>query len=100
MKRFAAIFLTCLEALNPEEDETKINQLYASLSEEADENIRWGILIGLSMYNSLGENIFADEIIIGLLLLCLGYIEASTSLLLSQAMIPKFYSKNNLSDSN
>lgn len=100
VKRFAAIFLTCLKALKLEEDENKFNQIYSNLSEEADENIRWGILIGLSMYNSLGENIFADEIIIGLLLLCLGYIEASTSLLLSQAMIPKFYSKNNLSDSN
>ena len=90
VKRFAAAFFTCLKALNYENEIDK-EQIFTNLRSEIDEKVRWGVLVGFSMHNSLGKDILADELIFGLLLLCLGYIEASTSLLISQAMISNFH---------
>ncbi len=87
VKKFAAIFLTCLTALNSGENEDQLEDIYSKLASDINEKTRWGMLLGLAMYNNFGENILSDELIIGLLLLCLGYNEAGASLLLSQAMV-------------
>jgi hypothetical protein len=43
------------------------------------------------MYQVIGKAPMDDELIIGLLLLCLGFSEAGISLVLSQAMVPKLF---------
>ena len=58
---------------------------------EQDENVRWGLIIGSALPQIIGKSAFDDELILGLLLLCLGFIEAGMSFVLSQAMVPAFY---------
>lgn len=86
IKRFAGLSYACLQAMKQE-----FQDVYSKLTSELDEYVRWGLLVGISIYESLGRDILEDELIIGLLLLCLGFIDVSTLLLLSQAMISKFY---------
>jgi hypothetical protein len=86
IKRFAGISYACLKAKKRE-----FQDVYDKLTSELDEHVRWGLLVGVSIYESIGHNLFDDELIIGLLLLCLGFIDVSSLLLLSQAMIFKFY---------
>ena len=91
VKKFSGLSYACLKAIDPENREKGLQEVYSLLKTEADEHVRWGLLVGISMYDSVGKNILDDELIIGLLLLCLGFIDISTLLLLSQAMISKFY---------
>ncbi|MFX1282540.1 MAG: hypothetical protein ACFFB5_02760 [Promethearchaeota archaeon] len=86
IKRFAGLSYACLQAL-----QENFQDVYTRLENEIDEHVRWGLLVGISIYESIGRDILEDELIIGLLLLCLGFIDVSTILLLSQAMISKFY---------
>ena len=86
IKRFSGISYACLKAKNKE-----FQDVYEKLTSELDEHVRWGLLVGVSIYGSLGRNVLDDELIIGLLLLFLGFIDVSSLLLLSQAMIFKFY---------
>lgn len=91
IKRFAGLSYACLKAMNPDDHLQEIQEVYSKLTSELDEYVRWGLLVGVSMYESIGHDILDDELIIGLLLLCLGFIDVSTLLLLSQAMIYKYY---------
>lgn len=86
VKRFAGLSYACLKAMNQE-----FQEVYAKIGTEMDEHVRWGLLVGISMYESVGTNILDDELILGLLLLCLGLVDVSTLLLISQAMISKYY---------
>ncbi|MFX0014770.1 MAG: hypothetical protein ACFFB2_00780 [Promethearchaeota archaeon] len=86
IKRFAGLSYSCLKAIQQE-----FQDVYYRLRNELDENIRWGLLIGVSLYEYIGHNPLDDELILGLLLLCLGFIDISTLLLISQAMVSKFY---------
>ncbi|UCG89541.1 MAG: hypothetical protein JSU57_03450 [Candidatus Heimdallarchaeota archaeon] len=86
IKRFAGLSYACLQAM-----QQNFQDVYTRLKNELDEHVRWGLLVGISIYESIGRDILEDELIIGLLLLCLGFIDVSTLLLLSQAMISKFY---------
>ena len=91
VKKFSGLSYGCLKAIDPENREKGLQEVYSRLKNEADEHVRWGMLVGVSMYDSIGKNILDDELILGLLLLCLGFVDISTLLLLSQAMISKFY---------
>ncbi|MFX1505137.1 MAG: hypothetical protein ACFFDC_03385 [Promethearchaeota archaeon] len=91
VKRFAGLSYACIKAINVENREKGLQEVFSRLRTELDEHVRWGLLVGVSMYESVGKNVLDDELIIGLLLLCLGFIDVSTLLLLSQAMIAKFY---------
>ena len=91
VKKFSGLSYACLKAINPEDREKGHQEVYSRLKTEIDEHVRWGLLVGISMYDSVGRNKLDDELILGLLLLCLGFVDVSTLLLLSQAMISKFY---------
>lgn len=91
IKKFSSLSYACLKAVNPEDREKGLQEVYSRLKTELDSHVRWGLLVGISMYDIVGRNILDDELIIGLLLLCLGFIDVSTLLILSQAMISKFY---------
>ncbi|MFW9905904.1 MAG: HEAT repeat domain-containing protein [Candidatus Thorarchaeota archaeon] len=91
VKRFAGLSYACLKAINIENHEKGQQEVYSRLKTELDEHVRWGMLVGVSMYETVGKNILDDELIIGLLLLGLGFIDVSTLLLFSQAMSVKFY---------
>ncbi len=86
IKRFAGLSYACLKASKEE-----FQEVYEMLTSEQDENIHWGLLVGISMYESLGQHIFEDQLRLGLLLLCLGLTDIGTLLLISQAMTSKFY---------
>jgi hypothetical protein len=89
IRRFAGLSYACLKAKNP--DEKEIEEIYARLITEADEYVRWGYWIGLAIHEIIGNDPLDDELILGLLLLSIGSIDASTTLLISQAMISKYY---------
>ena len=89
VKRIASMAYACLFKMNPENEED--HSIYEQLKAESDENVRWGLILGLSLPQIIGKSPMDDELILGLLLLCLGFVEAGMSLVLSQAMIPKFY---------
>ncbi|UCG03122.1 MAG: hypothetical protein JSW11_03850 [Candidatus Heimdallarchaeota archaeon] len=91
VKKFSALSYACLKAMNPEERKKGLHEIYSRLKTELNEHVRWGFLVGISMYESVGRNILDDELILGLLLLSLGFIDVGTLLLLSQAMISQFY---------
>jgi hypothetical protein len=91
IKKFAGLSYACLKVINIEDREKGLLEIYSRLRAELDDHVRWGLLIGVSMYESIGKNMLDDELILGLLLLCLGFIDISTLLLLSQAMISRFY---------
>ncbi|MFX1516957.1 MAG: hypothetical protein ACFFC6_11640 [Promethearchaeota archaeon] len=91
VKKFSALSYACLKAIDSENQEKGLQEVFSRLKTEMDEHVRWGLLVGISMYDCVGKNIFDDELIIGLLLLSLGLVDISTLLLLSQAMISKFY---------
>lgn len=86
IKRFAGLSYACLKASKEE-----FQEVYDILTSEQDENIHWGLLVGISMYDSLGQHTFEDQLRLGLLLLCLGINDIGTLLLISQAMTSKFY---------
>ncbi|MFX0123129.1 MAG: hypothetical protein ACFFAE_05785 [Candidatus Hodarchaeota archaeon] len=90
IKRFSGLSYACLKAIDPEDREKGIQEVYSRLKTELNEHIRWGLLVGVSMYDSVGRDILDDELVIGLLLLCLGFVDISTLLILSQAMISKY----------
>ncbi|MHA1236426.1 MAG: hypothetical protein ACTSR4_01665 [Candidatus Hodarchaeales archaeon] len=89
VKRIASLAFACLFRMDPENED--LTSVYNELKTTQDENIRWGLIVGLSMYQVIGKVPMDDELIIGLLLLCLGFSEAGISLVLSQAMIPKLF---------
>ncbi len=89
VKRFASLTYACLIKMNEENIENL--DIYDRLRTEQDENVRWGLILGLSVANVIGRSPMDDELIIGLLLLCLGFMEAGSSLLLSQAMVPIYH---------
>jgi hypothetical protein len=91
VKRIASLAYACLFRMNPENE--GLTSVYDELKSCQDENIKWGLIVGLSMYQVIGKTPMDDELILGLLLLCLGFSEAGISLVLSQAMVPKFYSR-------
>ncbi len=95
VKRIASLAFSCLIRMNPENMENL--DLIERLRREQDENVRWGLIIGASLPQIIGNSALDDELILGLLLLCLGYTEAGMSLVLSQAMIPKFYQEKKIS---
>ena len=86
IKRFAGLSFACIKAKKEE-----FKEIYTSLTTELDEQVRWGFLVGVSLYDCIGQNNLDDELILGLLLLCLGFNDVGALLLLSQAMISKFY---------
>ncbi len=91
VKRFSGLSYACLKVVNPEDREKGLREVYSRLKTEIDQHVRWGLLVGISMYDSIGINVLDDELVIGLLLLCLGFIDVGSLLLLSQAMVSKFY---------
>jgi hypothetical protein len=95
VKRIASLAFACLFRMDPENE--GVTSIYTELKTTQDENIRWGLIVGLSMYQVIGKAPMDDELIIGLLLLCLGFSEAGISLVLSQAMVPKLFSKQDTS---
>ena len=88
IKRFAGLSYACLKASNEE-----FQEVYETLTSEQDGNICWGLLVGISMYESLGQNTFDNQLMLGLLLLSLGLKDMGTLLLISQAMTSQFYQK-------
>jgi len=95
VKKIASLAFACLSRMDPENED--LTSIFNELKTTPDENIRWGLIVGLSMYQVIGKAPMDDELIIGLLLLCLGFSEAGISLVLSQAMVPKVFSKENTS---
>jgi hypothetical protein len=89
VKRIASLAFSCLYQMNPENEENL--DLLERLRKEQDENVRWGLIIGSSLPQIIGKSALDDELILGMLLLCLGFTEAGMSLVLSQAMVPAFY---------
>jgi hypothetical protein len=89
VKRIASLAFSCLCHMNPENEENL--DLLERLRKEQDENVRWGLIIGSSLPQIIGKSALDDELILGMLLLCLGFTEAGMSLVLSQAMVPAFY---------
>ncbi|MHA2290171.1 MAG: hypothetical protein ACXABG_15405 [Promethearchaeota archaeon] len=89
VKRIASLAFSCLYQMNPENEGNL--DLLERLRKEQDENVRWGLIIGSSLPQIIGKSALDDELIIGFLLLCLGFTEAGMSLVLSQAMISAFY---------
>jgi hypothetical protein len=95
VKRIASLAFSCLFRMDPKNE--GVVSIYTEVKTTQDENIRWGLIVGLSIYTVIGKAPMDDELIIGLLLLCLGFSEAGISLVLSQAMVPKFFSKQDSS---
>ncbi len=95
VKKIASLSFACLFRMDPKNE--GVTSIYNELKTTQDENIRWGLIVGLSLYKVIGKAPMDDELIIGLLLLCLGFSEAGTSLVLSQAMVPKLFSENDSS---
>ena len=89
VKRIASLAFACLFRKDPENED--LTSIYNELNTTQDENVRWGLIVGLSMHQTIGNAPMDDELIIGLLLLCLGFSEAGISLVLSQAMVPKLF---------
>ncbi|PWI47521.1 hypothetical protein CEE45_11365 [Candidatus Heimdallarchaeota archaeon B3_Heim] len=89
VKRIASLAYSCLHQMNPENKENL--EIIDRLQKEQDENVRWGLIIGSSLPQIIGKSAIDDELVLGLLLLCLGFTEAGMSLILSQAMVPTFY---------
>ncbi|MHA1975140.1 MAG: hypothetical protein ACTSW1_19295 [Candidatus Hodarchaeales archaeon] len=91
VKRFAAMTYASLKWKFDPDSRTDI---YLSIKKESNEHVRWGLLVGISISEVIGKSQLDDELILGLLLISLGHIEASTSLLISQVLVSKFYSEN------
>jgi len=88
-KRFAAL---AYASLKWKFDPDSRSEIYKSIKTESNEHVRWGLLVGVSISEVIGNSQLDDELILGLLLISLGHLEASTSLLLSQVLVSKFYS--------
>jgi hypothetical protein len=89
VKRIASLVFSSLYQMNPENMGNL--DLIERLRTEQDENVRWGLIIGTSLSQVIGKSALDDELILGLLLLCLGFTEAGMSLVLSHVMVPIFY---------
>ncbi len=89
VKRIASLAFSSLYQMNPENEGNL--DLIERLRTEQDENVRWGLMIGASLSQLIGKSALDDELILGALLLCLGFTEAGMSLILSQVMVPIFY---------
>lgn len=61
--------------------------VYDRLKTNQYENVRWFLILVLSLAKVIGKSQTDDELIIPLLLSCLAFIGTSSLLLLSQAML-------------